>query len=126
MASKLPLYRGFSTATYFEKKSFSLTNEELVKRDLLNHIWTIRGERPHQPNFGTRIPLLAFEPLDQKTLSIIKEDLTAVFKYDPRIELVDIAISAVPDLNTVVAFVDIKYLELNTTETLKLEIEVGA
>lgn len=126
MASKLPLYRGFSTATYFEKKSFSLTNQELVKQDLLNHIYTIPGERPHQPNFGTRIPMLAFEPLDEKTLSIIREDLTKVISYDPRVKLIDMAISAVPDLNTIVAFVDLQFVELNTTETLKLEIEVGA
>lgn len=126
--SKLPLYRGFSTANYLldKSKGFLITNQEVVKQDLLNHIYTIPGERVHQPDFGTRIPLLAFEPLDQNTLKIIREDLTKVINYDPRVQLIDMAINAVPDQNTIVAFVDLLYLELNIKETLKLEFETGA
>lgn len=122
-----PIYRGFSTANYLNgnSKTFLLTNQELVKQDLLNHIYTIPGERVHLPNFGTRIPLLAFEPLDQKTLAIVKEDLKKVIEYDPRVRLMDMAVSALPDNNAIVAFVDLLYVELNITETLKLEFGVG-
>lgn len=121
--NKLPLYRGFSTANYLldKKKGFMLTNQELIKQDLLNHIYTMKGERVHQPNFGTRIPLLAFEPLDERTLNIVREDLREVFTYDPRVELIDMAVSAIPTSNMIVAFVDIRYVELNVTETLKLD-----
>jgi phage baseplate assembly protein W len=121
----LPTYRGFSTENYLKNKTMMLTNQELVKRDLLNHIYTIPGERPHLPNFGTRIPLLVFEPLDQKTISIVKEDLTRVFEYDPRVKLVDMVVNAVPDTNMIAAFVDLLYVELNVTETLHLEFGVG-
>lgn len=118
----LPVYRGFSTANYLNgSKTFMLTNQELVKQDLLNHIYTIKGERPHLPFFGTRIPLLAFEPLDQKTLDIVRDDLTAVIDYDPRVSLIDMSISAMPDNNAIAAFVDLFYLELNVKETLRLE-----
>jgi phage baseplate assembly protein W len=128
MPTKLPLYRGFSTANYLldKKKGFSLTNQELVKQDLLNHIYTIPGERVHQPDFGTRIPLLAFEPLDQKTMAIVTEDLKKVFEYDPRVRLIDMAVNAVPDHNAIVAFIDVEYLELNVTETIKLEFKTGS
>jgi phage baseplate assembly protein W len=121
----LPTYRGFSTENYLKSKTMMLTNQELVKRDLLNHIYTIPGERPHLPNFGTRIPLLVFEPLDQKTISIVKEDLTKVFEYDPRVRLVDMVVNAVPDTNMIAAFVDLLYVELDVTETLHLEFGVG-
>jgi phage baseplate assembly protein W len=123
----LPTYRGFSTANYIagNRKTFLLTNQELVKQDLLNHIYTIRGERVHLPNFGTRIPLLAFEPLDQQTMDIIKEDLTTVVNYDPRVRLIDMAVVAVPDQSMIVAFVDLQYVELGTTETLKLDFGVA-
>jgi phage baseplate assembly protein W len=127
MASKLPLYRGFSTASYLsnKKRGFSLTGVDLVKQDLWNHLYTIPGERVHQPNFGTRIPLLAFEPLDQKTLDIVREDLTKVIDYDPRVRLIDMSINALPDLNAIAAFVDLLFVELDVKETLRLEFNVG-
>jgi phage baseplate assembly protein W len=126
--SKLALYRGFSTASYLsnKKKGFSISNQEVIKQDLLNHIYTIPGERVHLPDFGTRILLLAFEPLDQKTLAIVKEDLTRVFDYDPRVKLIDMSISAAPDNNMIIAFVDLLYVELNVKETLKLSFGTGS
>ncbi len=126
--SKRPIYRGFSTANYLsnKKNGFSLTNQELVKQDLLNHIYTIPGERPHLPEFGTRIPLLAFEPLDANTLSVVREDLTKAIAYDPRLSLIDMVVNAVPDQNMIVAFVDVSYVELNVTETLKLSFKTGS
>lgn len=121
----LPVYRGFSTANYLTNKTMLLTNQELVKRDLLNHIYTIPGERPHLPNFGTRIPLLVFEPLDQQTIDIVKTDLKKVIEYDPRVRLIDMVVNAVPDTNMIAAFVDLLYVELDVTETLHLEFGVG-
>lgn len=121
MATKI--YRGFSTANFLidRQQGFNLTDQDLVKQDLLNHLYTVRGERVHQPNFGTRIPLLAFEPLDDTTLNIVREDITAVFEYDPRVKLAGLSVNAMPDNNMIVALVDIHYIELNTQETLKLE-----
>lgn len=58
---------------------FSTIGVETVERDLLNHIYTIPGERVMAPDFGTRIPLMAFEPLDPTSLAIIKEDLKEGF-----------------------------------------------
>lgn len=122
----LPSYRGFSTANYLadNRKTFLLTNADLIKQDLLNHIYTIRGERVHNPGFGTRIPLMAFEPLDQKTMKIIQDDITMVMEYDPRVRMTDIAVLAVPDQNAIACFVDIMFLELGTSETLKLTFNV--
>ena len=121
------LYRGFSTEKALETKgkTFSTANVETVKRDLLNHIWTIPGERVMLPKFGTRIPLLAFEPLDSSTLLIVKEDLTMVFNYDPRVKLLELAVLPLPDNNAILALADIQYLELDVKETLRLEFPVG-
>lgn len=122
------LYRGFSTIGHSADpaKGFLAVNQELVKRDLMNHINTVRGERPMLPDFGTSIPLLAFEPLDKQTLAIVEADLREVIAYDPRVELRQIVVSALPENNAIVAFVDLNYVELQTTETLRLEFPVGA
>lgn len=121
-------YRGFSTANHLDNPadSFLVTNSALINRDLLNHIYTIPGERVMLPSFGTRIPLLAFEPLDKQTLKVVEEDLTTVFNYDPRVKLIALSVQALPDNNTIVALADLQYLQLGTTETLKLEFPIGA
>ncbi len=122
------VYKGFSTFTNLEKrgKTFITTGAETIKRDLLNHIYTIPGERVMRPTFGTRIPLLAFQPLDQQTIDIIKEDLTKVFNADNRVRLIDMAILPLPDNNAITALVDIEYLGLGTSETMKMEFKVGS
>lgn len=120
----LPIYRGFSTENFLANKTLMLTNQELVKRDLLNYIYTIPGERPHLPNFGTRIPLLAFEPLDDRTLNVVREDLRKAVAYDPRLALIDLAVFAAPDNNAIIAYMDLRYVEFDVTETLNLEFGV--
>lgn len=121
------LYRGFTTtkAALNPRNGFQTTNIETVNRDLLNHIYTAKGERVMHPSFGTRIPLLAFEPLDDKTVKIIEDDLRDVVNFDPRVELIELSVLAMPNSNAVAAFMDIRYLELDVIETLKLEIAVG-
>jgi phage baseplate assembly protein W len=122
-----PLYRGFSTAAYRTtgQPGLVLTNQALVIRDLLNHINTVPGERPHLPSFGTRIPLLAFEPMDSTTVGIVREDLKKAVDYDPRLRLLDMSVQALPDNHAIVAYLDVLYVELGGRETLKLEFAVG-
>lgn len=116
------LYRGYSTYEYQQKKRFNLTDIELVKLDLLNHIYTRKGERVMMPNFGTRIPDLAFEPMDQITLDILEEDLRAVFAFDPRVRLLELRITPYYDEYTVIASARLLYIELNITGLLDLNI----
>lgn len=116
------LYKGFSSYNYQTNKSFALSDVELVKMDLLNHIYTRRGERVFMPNFGTRIPDLPFEPLDDITLSVLEEDLRAVVAFDPRVQLLDLSIIPYYDENAIVASVKLLYLELNITGDLNLNI----
>jgi phage baseplate assembly protein W len=115
-------YLGFSTADK-TKKGFSLSGKELINRDLLNHIYTLKGERVNMPNFGTIIPMIAFEQLDQLTLKAVEDDLRGVVDYDPRVELVDIAVMALPDNNAITAVLDLKYLSLNEFDSLHLEFK---
>ncbi len=116
------LYRGYSSYEYQSKKTFSVTDVELVKLDLLNHIFTRKGDRVMMPNFGTRIPDLAFEPMDNITLGILEEDLRAVFEFDPRVELLALNIIPVYDSNTVIASAKLLYVELNMQGNLDINI----
>ena len=82
------LYRGISFTEFKHRKTLSLSDVDLVKRDLLNHIYTRKGERIKMPTFGTNIPYMVMEPLDDTTVYIIGDELRRVIDYDPRVELV--------------------------------------
>lgn len=116
------LYRGYSSHEYQAKKTFSITDIELVRLDLLNHIYTRRGERVMMSGYGTRIPDLAFEPLDEITLSILEEDLRQVISFDPRVELIDLTITPDYDASSVSASAKLLYVELNMVGNLDINI----
>lgn len=116
------LYRGFSSFQYEKEKTFKVNDLELVKLDLLSHIFTRRGERVMMPMFGTRIPDLAFEPLDDITLDILRNDLLEVFKFDPRVSVLDLVITPNADENSVSATARLLYIELNLVDDLNLNI----
>lgn len=117
------LYKGFSSFEFERTGSFKLLDIELVKLDLLNHIFTRRGERVHQPRFGTIIPDLVFEPLDEETLEQLEGELTFVFNFDPRVDLLDLVLT--PDFtnNSVTASARLLYVELDTEDLMNLNIQ---
>lgn len=116
------LYRGFSTHQYETTRSFQVADVELVKLDLLNHIFTQRGDRVMMPTFGTRIPSLVFEPLDEVTLAIIEDDLRAVFTLDPRVELQQLTVTPDYDNHSVYASAVLYYIELQLVGPLDINI----
>lgn len=115
-------YKGFSSANWGRNKSFLLTNIDIVKRDLLNHIWTTKGERVMMPNFGTRIPTLAFEQNDEITRSVVEQDLKEVFNYDPRVKLLNLTVSNLPNNNAIVAIATLLYVEFDVQDNLRIEV----
>lgn len=120
----LSLYRGFSTAGYLsDKQSFRLSDIDIVKRDLLNHIYTRRGERVMMSNFGTTIPDLLFEPLDGSTTAEVRQQLEFVFNYDPRVTLIELNVFAVPELNGLIASAVLQYVELDVVDRFDLHLE---
>jgi phage baseplate assembly protein W len=116
------LYRGYSSHEYDKNRSLKINDVELVKLDLLNHIFTRRGERVMMPTFGTRIPDLPFEPMDSITLDILRNDLLEVFNFDPRVKVLDLRITPNPDENSILATARLLYIELNLIDNLDLNI----
>lgn len=117
------LYKGFSTQEFETNKSLVLRDVELVKRDLLNHIFTRRGERVKMPTYGTVIPDIIFDPLDEQTIEIIEQDLLTVVDFDPRVTLRSINIVPLFDDNALVASLDLDYVELDLNDILEIRLE---
>ena len=81
------LFVGFSTyRSPLEKKSgWTLTDLELVKRDLMNHFHTRRGERVMMPEFGCIIWDYLMEPLDDNNREIIVDEVKRIVESDSRV-----------------------------------------
>ena len=123
MSTIRKFYKGFSTRRYRDSGgAFDLYNIEVVNEDLLNEIFTIKGERAMMPDFGTRIPLLQFELNDPATQKIIIDDLTQVFNNDPRVELVALDILPALDTYAIIAVAKLNYIEFHVTKDLRIVV----
>lgn len=123
MVQAYKFYRGFSTKAYEATgKGFVLYNIELIEEDLFNELFTIKGERLELPNFGTRIPLLMFEPNDVESATVLQEDVETVIKGDPRVELLNCDIISSPDTHRIICVAKVRYIEFNVTKDLRIEV----
>ena len=77
-------YKGFSTINP-ESENFGLFDFDLIKQDLLNHFNIRQGERLMNPQFGTIIWDLLFEPLTEEVRYAITQNVNTIINYDPRI-----------------------------------------
>lgn len=119
------LYRGYNSWEFDRNKTFRLRDIEIVKSDLLNHIFTRKGERVMMPRFGTIIPEMVFEPLNEDTIDVVYEELEFVFNYDPRVEIQNLTVTPNYDNNAIFAQAQLWYIELNMSNVLELNIEFG-
>lgn len=111
------MLKGFTTKRFKMQKTFRIFDIDVICNDLLNYIKTIKGERPHMPNFGTRIPLLAFKPIDSMTISIIEHDLKEAIAFDGRVSMLDFAVLNEPNGLKVIIDLKVNY----TGQTFKLD-----
>lgn len=87
--TRKPYWVGFNTVNQ-PNPPYSLTNIELVKRDINNQFATPMGSRVMLPGFGSRIFEMLFDPFDEYTKNAIIQDATRVVQSDPRVELINI------------------------------------
>jgi phage baseplate assembly protein W len=112
-------YRGFSTIG--RTKKFRLTDLELVKRDLLNHFSIRKGEKLMDPNFGSIIWNMLFEPMTADVKSLIVEDVKQIIGYDPRLRVDGVLIN---ELGSGLQIeIDLTFLPGDYSDTLSLQFD---
>lgn len=114
----MAIFKGFSTIDKV-RAPFSLVDNELVKRDLLNTFHTRKGERVMRPNYGTIIWDLLMNPEDTATEEEIKEDIARIIDNDARVELVNTTLYI--SNHTIRADVQLRYVPVNDEDILYLE-----
>jgi len=101
-----PVSRAFKDISLSFKKhpitsdALVLSNETAISRSIRNLVLTALGERPFQPNLGSRISRSLFELLDFGTASIIRKDIELTIKnFEPRVEINTIEVTPEYDNN---------------------------
>jgi phage baseplate assembly protein W len=112
-------YRGFSTIN--QTKKFRLSDIELVKRDLVNHFSIRKGEKLMQPNFGSIIWNMLFEPMTADIQAIIVEDIKNVVNYDPRVSATNVLVDQLDQGMQVQ--IDLVFLQGNYSSQLTLTFD---
>jgi phage baseplate assembly protein W len=78
---------GFNTQDQYKK--FTLVDDALIKRDLLNGLNIRQGQLPGRPQYGTTLWDNLFENQSQILVESIQAEIQRVAGYDPRIRIVD-------------------------------------
>ena len=78
----------------------TIRDEDAIKRSVKNIIFTILGEKPFEPNFGSVINESLFElSTDLNEMRISDEIKSSLLTYEPRIDNIIVSVSVYPDSN---------------------------
>ena len=93
----------------------TIRDEDAIKRSVRNIIFTILGEKPFEPNFGSVINDALFD-LDTNLNDIrIQDEITSSLKeYEPRIANIIVNVTVAPDTNEMNCTVQYDIVGLST------------
>ena len=112
-------HKGFSSKE--ANKNFKLYDMNLVKQDLINHFYIRKGEKLENPEFGTVIWDMLFEPFTPDVKEIIAKDVEAIINYDPRFAVTEINIDSTDQGMRIQA--DLVYIPFNITERMTMNFD---
>lgn len=112
----MPTFIGFNTQNQYKK--FTLVDQELIKRDLLNafNIW--QGQLPGRPAYGTILWDFLFENQDQTTMAAILREVQRVAGGDPRIYVTDV--NLFPQENGVLIEIEVQFVPNTDSQLLSV------
>lgn len=113
-------YRGVSTITE-PNGSFALYDLALIKQDMVNHFHIRQGEKLENPEFGTIIWDLLFEPLTEDLKALITKNVADVINYDPRVKVNSITVTTYE--SGIQVECELTYLPYSISEQLRFRFD---
>ena len=78
----------------------TIRNEDAIKRSVRTIIFTILGEKPFEPNFGSVINESLFDlNTNLNEIRVSDEIRSSLLNYEPRISNIDVTVTVAPDTN---------------------------
>ena len=113
-------YRGISTVNP-ESTNPVLYDLALIKQDLINHFHIRQGEKLSDPNFGTIIWDVLFDPLTDDLRNAIIADVTAIITLDPRLDVNNVIVDQYESGLQIEC--SLLYLPYNISEQMRLQFD---
>lgn len=114
------LFVGYSTVET-NSKNQQFADIELIKRDLLNHFYTKKGERVMMPTYGCAIWNMLFEQFDEIVKESIIDECTNIVNSDSRVQLNNIIVNEL-DQGFIVQM-ELLYVPFNVVNTFSLQFD---
>ena len=112
-------FKGFSSRA--ERQNFKVYDFECAKQDLINRLSVRKGERVENPEFGTIIYDVLFEPFTDRVKQAVTEDITENLNADPRIATEEIVVQEAD--HGILIQATLTYVPLNITEKLAFNFD---
>lgn len=98
-----------------------LTDENAIIRSIKNIIFTRKGEKPFNPQFGSNILSLLFENFNNFTAATLESEIeTTIQNFEPRVRTIRVSAQNNIDRNEV--YVTIYFNTINSSETTSVTI----
>ena len=92
-----------------------IRDEDAIKRAVKNIIFTILGEKPFEPNFGSVINESLFDLNTSLNEIRVADEISASLRnYEPRISDIDVTVTVAPDTNEMNCTVQYEIVGLST------------
>jgi phage baseplate assembly protein W len=102
------------------------TTKDAIKANLLNFLLTAKRERVLNPQFGSGLPDLLFEPVTEdfiaKAESLIFNGIETFF---PQVQILNLNVDLLPDRSTVVIYLKYTVINTNIEDELQLNLNNG-
>lgn len=118
-----PRYRGFSTVDE-NSSSNVLYDIALIKQDLINHFHIRQGEKLSDPEFGTIIWDVLFEPLTDSVKNAIVDNVSRIINHDPRVQVNQITVDTYE--SGILIECELVYLTYSVVEKMQLKFDESA
>lgn len=113
-------YRGISTVNV-ENTSFNLYDIALIKQDIINHFHIRVGEKLENPEFGTIIWDVLFEPMTDQLREAIANNVTDIINYDPRVQVDQVIVDTYE--SGILIECTLTYLPYSISESMRLKFD---
>lgn len=112
----MPKFIGFSTVDQYKK--FTLTDVDLIKRDLANAFNIQLGSIPGKPGYGTVAWSYVFENQSPETVQGLTREIQRVAGGDPRIYISNVEVF--PQANGLLVQIQVQVVNSSDAERLSI------
>lgn len=103
------------------RETLRYVNETAVTRSIRNLLNTQQGERLYQPDVGSNVRKLLFEPIDDTTTDILASTIRDTLNaYEPRAKVLNIQV--IPDEGRNRYVVTVVYMLINKQDPISVNI----